>query len=445
MIAPSSKLLTRVAVVLLPFSLLPAIAPASLTLSIAAIVLFASLALLDVFFGLGRLSGIQIRLAETTRMTRDKEGILEVHIQNQGKKTLQLRIGIPLPQAFESDQEDMWVRLPDNEEFSRVEWPCRPLERGHFLLDSCHLERLSPLGFWCFREMQPVSSEIRVYPNLMSERRNLAALFLNRGLLGLHAHRQVGQGREFEKLREYLPGDNFDDIHWKATAKRGRPITKEFQIEKTQEVYVVVDASRLSARPSVPGEEDSDTILERYIASALVLGLVAERQGDLFGLLTFSERVNRFVRAKSGKSHYDSCRDALYTLRARTVNPDFDELCSFIRLRLRRRALIVFLTNLEDPVLSESFARNADLISRQHLVLVNMFHPPGAAPLFETGDVEKLDDLYRELAGHIQWQDIRQLERLLEKKGVRFHLLDNDLMCVQLVTQYINVKRRQIL
>ena len=93
-----------------------------------------------------------------------------------------------------------------------------------------------------------MQSEIRVYPNLLTERKNLAALFLNRGTFGIHAQRQVGKGRDFEKLREYVPGDGYDEIHWKATARRGRPITKVFQIEKTQEIYVIVDASRLSAR-----------------------------------------------------------------------------------------------------------------------------------------------------------------------------------------------------
>src|SRR5207249_6090507 len=85
-------------------------------------------------------------------------------------------------------------------------------------------------------------------PNLFSERKQLVALFLNRGTFGLHAQRQIGKGRDFEKLREYIPGDSFDEIHWKASAKRGRPVTKVFQIERTQEVYVIIDASRLSAR-----------------------------------------------------------------------------------------------------------------------------------------------------------------------------------------------------
>ena len=113
-----------------------------------------------------------------------------------------------------------------------------------------------------------------------------------------------------------------------------------------------------------------------------MLGLAAEQQGDLFGLLTFTDRVQNFVRAKNGKAHYSTCRDALYTLQPQIVSPDFDELCTFIRLRLRRRTLLFFLTSLDDPVLAESFVRNMDLIRRQHLVLVNMIQPPGVAPVF---------------------------------------------------------------
>src|SRR5204863_6499793 len=113
-----------------------------------------------------------------------------------------------------------------------------------YRIDAVYLEAQSPLGFWAVRKKAPAQSEIRVYPNLLTERKNLAALFLHRGAFGLHAQRQVGKGRDFEKLREYLPGDGFDEIHWKATARRGKPITKSFQIERTQEVYVIVDALR---------------------------------------------------------------------------------------------------------------------------------------------------------------------------------------------------------
>ena len=218
----------------------------------------------------------------------------------------------------------------------------------------------------------------RVYPNLLTERKNLAALFLNRGMFGLHARRQVGKGRDFEKLREYVPGDGYDEIHWKATAKRGRPITKVFQIERTQEVYVIIDASRLSARiqpmagAATGASMGETTVLERFITAALVLGLAAEQQGDLFGLLTFADRVGTFVRARNGSAHYSACRDALYTLQPGAGDAGLRRArARSSGLRMRRRALLVVLTSLDDPLLAASFAANVDIICRQHLILVN--------------------------------------------------------------------------
>ena len=187
------------------------------------------------------------------------------------------------------------------------------------------------------------------------------------------------------------------------------------------------------------------TVLERFLTAALILGQAAEQQGDLFGLLTFSDRVESFLRAKNGKAHYAACRDAIYTLEPRPITPDFDEISSFIRTRLRRRALLVFLTSLDDPVLAESFIRNMALLSGQHLVLVNMIKPPDADPLFSRSDVNELDDIYRHLGGHLQWHSLRELEKVLQRRGVRFSLLQNERLASDLVSQYIGVKQRQLL
>ena len=185
--------------------------------------------------------------------------------------------------------------------------------------------------------------------------------------------------------------------------------------------------------------------LERFLSSALILGQAAEQQGDLFGLITFSDQVQTFLRAKNGKQHYSACRDAIYMLESQPVTPDFDEISAFIRTRLRRRALLIFLTSLDDPVLAESFVRNMNLLAGQHLVLVNMIKPPGAAPLFTAPNVEGIDDLYRHLGGHLQWHSLRELEKILQRRGVRFALLENERMASDLVSQYVGVKRRQLL
>jgi uncharacterized protein (DUF58 family) len=132
-------------------------------------------------------------------------------------------------------------------------------------------------------------------------------------------------------------------------------------------------------------------------------------------------------------------------LQAREVTPDFDEVASFIRLRLRRRALLVFLTSLDDPVLAESFVRNMDMLCRQHLILVNMLKPAFANPIFSQGNVTSVDEVYLQLAGHLQWNNLREMEKVLGRRGVQFALVNNEKLCVELVSQYLNVKQRQLL
>ncbi|HLX69596.1 MAG TPA: DUF58 domain-containing protein [Verrucomicrobiae bacterium] len=463
MIVPRSKLLFWVAAVVLPFALLGAVVPGAVGVALAFIAGLAIIVATDAILSGRSMAGISIELPKVARMSKDREAKLEVRIRNERQLQRMLRIALPFPREIPSSTEQMDILLPAQSEWSRLTWSCTPLKRGNYRLHRAHIEGISPLGFWAVRKAVPVQSEIRVYPNLMSDRKNLAALFLNRGAFGLHAQRQIGKGRDFEKLREYVPGDSFDEIHWKATARRGKPITKVFQIEKTQEVYVIVDASRLSARevsstlpergapPTLNLERGTlnstsqTSILERFVTAALVLGLAAEQQGDLFGLLTFSDKIERFVRARNGQAHYNACRDALYTLQPKTVTPDFDELCTFIRLRLRRRALLLILTSLDDPALAESFVRNLELIRRQHVVLVNMIQPPGATALFTNPNLVSVDDLYQHLGGHLQWQKLRELGKVLQRRGVQFSLLQNERLSAELVSQYLSIKQRQLL
>jgi uncharacterized protein (DUF58 family) len=438
MIVPRVQLMIGTALAL-PFVLLAA--TPSLTVFCAVFLgAFVVIALADALVAPARLRGVRLEAPQLVRLTAKKEGDVMLRIQNNAKERKQLRIGIAFPPDFETETQDMDVDLPQDSEFSQIAWKCTPQKRGRFSLTKCYFETRSPLGFWDVRGSSPFESEIRVYPNLLEERKRLAAIFLHRGGAGIHARRMIGQGREFEKLRDYIPGDSFDQIHWKATAKRGKPVTKLFQIERTQEIYCCIDFSRLSAQ-----EQNSKPLLERFLTTSLVLGLVAQQQGDLYGLLTFSDRVQNFLRARSGKGHYAACRDAIYRLTPQIVNPDFNDLCSFIRLRLRRRALLVIVTDLSDPVLSESFLRNVRMIARQHLILVNMIRPEYAFPLFTKPDASSANDLYRRLSGHLFYQDLLKLKSSLENLGISFNMLENEKLAAEIVSQYLRVKQLQLL
>jgi uncharacterized protein (DUF58 family) len=440
MIAPSSRLLWWIALLVVPAATFAGVFPSAALPLAFGLLAFVTVAVIDAAGSKKRLEGIRVLLPEIVRLTKSGSGHIEVRFENPSLRLLRLRFGLPLPREITSSQEEVFLMLPAETLNSRISLDLVGHVRGRFVIEQCVVEAPSRLGFWARRRTLAVRSEIRVYPDLTSDRGKVAALFLHQGGLGVHRFRQVGKGRDFEKLREYIAGDSAEDVHWKATAKRGRPVTKVFQIERTQEVYVIVDASRLSARHS-----GGSPLVERYVNSALVLCLAAAQQSDLFGLLAFSDRVQTFVRAKNGKAHYDVCRDALYTLQAELVAPDFEDLFTFIRTRLRRRALLIFLTSLDDPALSQTFVDNINLLSRQHLVMVNMMQPPFARALFTAAVPQSVDEIYGRLSGHLLWHDLNELGKKLQRQGVRFSLLQDETMAATLVSNYLRIKQRQLL
>lgn len=445
MIVPSNRLLL-LAALFIPVALAVAFNSTAFAMGCVVLVVLCGVAAADAIGSSWRLSGVEIESPHIVRLSKKVPGTIELKIKSVNRRFKQVRFGLPLPATITAEQDEFVMQIPQIDRWYRLQWTVEPTECGQYAFQMVCLETPSQLGLWLMRRQVPVESELRVYPNLRNELRSTAALFLNRGDNGGHLWRQVSKGREFEKLREYIPGDTYQDIHWKTTAKRQQPVTKVYQIERTQEIYVVLDSSRLSARRvNAPDSDETVTMLERYITSALMLAVAAEKQGDLFGLIEFGARPNLFLKAARGKSHFDTCRNALYTLLPEEASPNFDELVSFIRTRLRKRALLVFLTSLDDTAEAERFKESISLLSHHHLVVVNMLKPEGAHPLFEGDPVDSTSELYDRLSGHISWHKLHELELQLRAEGVQLSLLDNEHLSGDLITQYMQIKQRQLI
>ena len=439
MIAPRARLLVAFVVIVWPALTLASFYPATAAWAAALLSLFVVVAIADALLSRRRLRSVAVAAPELIRLAKLREDTIDLRLTNEGNAVIPLRVALALPLEFEAADEELRVDLQPGRS-TVASFRCTPSQRGLFRLERVLAETTSHLGLWKLRGRFAVSVELRVYPDLLKERRTVAAVFLHRGTPGVRAVRRVGKGRDFEQLRDYLHGDSVDDVHWKATAKRGHPVTKVFQVERTQEVYVIIDSSRLTARMA-----EGVPVLDHLINCALILCLAAGEQSDLFGLATFSDKVQSFVRARAGKAHYDLCRDALYRLESSRVTPDFGDLFTFLRLRLRRRALLVFLTALDDPALASDFAEKIELLSRQHLVLVNMIRPPQAAPLFAHGRADDVGEIYRRLGGHLVWNDLRELGKRLHHHGVSFSLVDQARLTSEVVGQYLQIKQRQLI
>jgi uncharacterized protein (DUF58 family) len=429
---PSVRLLWLLAAGVFPFSVLCALLGWPWFFIVLAVLCIAIVALLDLLLSQQLLAEVKVSATSPQRCFVHREHSLALALFN--RQALTLHVGLAWPDTWEAEREIQSLTLPAQQLMSVV-FAATPKQRGIFPLSTLHLETGSRLGCWQMRHATALDCELRVYPTLPAA--ELAALL--RGDNGARVQRQLGQGREFEKLREYQAGDSMQQIHWKATARRSQPITRVYQIERTQEIYLCLDASRLSSRQS-----GRDSILDHYLNASLALGRLAEKNGDLFGLVAFSDRVHHFLRAQKGKAHFAACREALFALQPDHAPADFDELFSALHLSLRRRSLIIVLTSLEDPVLAEAFARASQLVSRRHLVVAAMLQPPGLQPLFSE-PVTANHEVYERLSGSIAWRQLRLLALSLRRQGVRFRLMEQGRVLPELAAVYDEVRQQQLL
>lgn len=438
MIVPADRLLYWVAFAGIPLTTAIGALPAVRTPGVVALAALGVLLVVDAAISRRRLDSLRITIPSVLRLSVgcEKEAYVELRGLND---VLAVQLAPQLPPELGSSRPVARVELSEEHPSVRLKWPILGKVRGRHLVSEFAVQCKSRLGFWRIRRSMPSDGEVRVYPNLSDDRRVLASHFLRRGGVGAHTQRQIGKGREYEKLREYLPGDSLDDIHWKASAKRGQPVTKEYQIERTQEVFAIVDTSRLSMRV-----RDGQSDLERRLRAAMILALATRQYGDLFGLIVFSDQVRNYLPARAGRAHFDACREVILTQSSRSVSPDFNELATFIRLRLRRRALLVCLTDLDDPALAEDFVRASDLVGRHHLVLATMLKPDGAEPIFSLPAEDK-EEVLENLAGHLRWHRLQELAKVLRPRGVTMAMLEQESMASEIVSRYVAIKQRQIL
>ena len=412
-IVPTARLITATALSALLIAGLPALAlPAvALLLAIAALDFLLSRRLLSTVH-LGPLEPIRTYLGVPTPLT------LPVSAPPGA------RLSLALPPELELAAE------------TGTSWQFTPRERGRYAIVALAIQAPSRLGLWELRRRFTPDGEIRVYPRVRGAHEMKA---LARALAGSRHIRQVGRGREFEKLREYSPGDSFQDVHWKATARRGAPVTRTYQLERTQEVFCLIDCGRLQSR-----RQEGQTVLDWSLTAALHLSLAADRQGDRLGLLAFSDRVHGFVRPSNGAAHFAACQEMLYPLRPSAAVTDFAEAATYLRARLPRRALVIIFTALDDRASAEPFARAARLLAQRHLVAVVAARPPGSAPLFSGPDIPDDQAIYSALGGHLVWRGLRQLQLDLGHQGIRLAFEEPREMGLRALAMYEEIRQRQL-
>lgn len=436
--------------------------------------LLAAVALLACFDGLALLLARQecapvLLLPETG--FRGREGqIVQVPfaLTGSGRRRMysEVRVGImPATQEGEAavrvDSETQRLKLaqPDSVGGSTASihlWPWTAeitlLRRGIWPGPRVGIERGSRLGFWRLRQWFDSPEPLRIDADLRASRREMLLSPVYRALVASRQTPWTGHGRDFERLREYQPGDTYSEIAWKSTARRGAPVTRLFQWEQRQEVYFILDQSRASAHLVDPVAADDDAtqarssrrLLDLAVETALVGATVALELGDAFGLVTYADEPKSWLMAGSGQSQFHLVRDRLLNLEPLPTTADYQALFSEISLRLRRRAYLVLLADLTERSVSDSLRRGVGLVRSSHAVLLTSILPAHARPAFSPE--ERLDtdqDVYAALAGEKENQRLGALTRQLRHLNVQLRYIPAEMFLRKAVEGYLESKREQ--
>ena len=328
------------------------------------------------------------------------------------------------------------------------------LRRGSWPGLRVGIEQQSRLRIWRLRRWWDMPEPLRIDANLRSGRQEILRSPVYRMLVASQQTPWTGQGREFERLREYQPGDTYSEIAWKSTARRGAPVTRLFQWEQKQEVYFVVDQSRMSAlalheSTRAEGvtlqERGPRRMLDLAVETALVGATVALELGDEFGLVTYADGAKSWVRAGSGQSQFHRFRDCLLNIEPLPMNADYEALFSEIRVRLRRRAYFVLLADLTERSISDSLRRGVGLVRSTHALLMTSILPAHARPAFSSReeDLKSDQDVYAALAGDRENQRLGALARQLRQLDVQVRYVPAEKFLRTAVEGYLESKRVQ--
>lgn len=315
-----------------------------------------------------------------------------------------------------------------------------PVHRGKVTAGRLYLRVLGPWGLVWRQGKRELPWAVVVYPSLLSAAlRALPAQAQRRREAGFRNIRRIGEGRVFESLKEWVPGEEPRTIDWKATARRGKPMARQYEDERRQHVMIVLDAGRL-----LTAETEGRARLEYAIDAVLHLAHSAVGHDDNVGLLVFADEILQYVPPARGRRALRSVLDALAGVEGRLVESNYPAAFAYLAARNRKRALTVLFTDVIDRTASDAVVLQAGSLRPRHLPLAVVLRDPGLERL-GSARPDTVDAAYQRAAAEELLQ--AREEALAELRGHGVLVVDvlPDGAARVVVQQYERLKRRALL
>ncbi|MCP4358169.1 MAG: DUF58 domain-containing protein [Chloroflexi bacterium] len=314
----------------------------------------------------------------------------------------------------------------------------RPTKRGDHTFGQITLRWTSQWGLFMRQASYSVPTTVKVHPNLLQIRQYEQLARRGRQIqIGLRPAQQFGSGSEFEQLREYVPDDDYRRISWKATARHGKPITMDYSPDRSQNIVLLIDMSRqMKSRPLGMARV---TRLDLIINAVLLFSYVALKRGDRVGMITFAERVHKYIPPRAGSGQLMHLVEGLYNVEPQNNDPAYALALHYLQTQRQRRSLIVMLTDPSREEAIKTLVPHLGAFYPHHLPLCVTLSDPNVLAAAQRPPYSMSAIQERALAEQIL--DERQLWRtLLEQRGVMTMDIPAYHLTAGLLNKYLELK-----
>lgn len=387
-----------------------------------------------------RMSSFRVERQIEDRLAMGAENEVTIKITNRARRKITFIVKDEYPPDMElMSPREAQLTIPAGR-FRSWSYSLLPAARGKYGFGNTVVRFRTRFGLLWHQLSFPTAADVKVYPDIREARKHEIYAHRNRRPEpGLRRMRVRGQGREFESLREFVIGDEIRHISWAATARRGKLITRQYTIERSQNIVVLLDTGRLmTARIGRLSK------LDHAVNATLSIGYVAAAGGDNIGLVAFSRRVVSYLPPRRGHDQINRLMEALYSVEPEMIEPSYKRAFNFFSANCHRRSLVVILTDLVDREASADLLAHASHLLPRHLPLIVTIGDTDLRELVRAQPAST-GDVYRQaVAEEILRQREEALMRIRHAGGLALDVPAGRLS-LELVNKYLEVKERGLL
>lgn len=404
----------------------------------AVVLVFTVLSVIVDFYLLYRQKkGVEAKRISGDRLSNGDENKLLIELKNNYDYKILCTVIDELPYQL---QERNWFRKLqiDAGAETALEYFIKPQERGEYHFGNINVYVDGPLKLVRRRYIFHQQKTLKVYPSYIQMRRyQLHAIGSHLQETGVKRMRKIGHSMEFEQIKEYVRGDDYRTLNWKATARHGNFMVNTYTDERSQQIYCIINKGRVMKMPF-----GGMTLLDYAINASLVLSSVALQKQDKAGLITFAQQLDAFIPADKKPTQINNILETLYKQRTDFLEPDFEKLFSAVRNRITQRSLLVLFTNFESFESLERELPSMKKLSHYHLLMVVFFENTELKELTESKAAETEEIYIKTIAEKYRYEK-ELIAKELQKHGIISVLSTPQKLTINSLNKYLELKNKQ--